>query len=199
MLPRREAFRSTAPRLRRGEDRVRPVSASLQRWLTAPGSLTARLRAHGQVDVVVVFQGSARLWPIEARDLRQRNGHVREVILRIDGRPAVWARSTTPHRALRGPWKALRGLGTRPLAELLFSRRHVCREPLVSHHPRRHSLAVTHLHRQWAGLMPGQPAHEAPNWARSSVFWRSGQPLRVLEVFAPWVTALNAHELGRRR
>ena len=198
MLPRR----TTAPAIRRSRHRAsspaKPVDPRHQAWLTAPGSLTARLRAHGQVDVVVLFQGSRKLWPIESQDLRQRHGHVREVVLQIDGRPAVWARSTTPHRALRGPWKALRGLGCRPLAELLFQRRHVCREPLVAHHTKRHSLAMSHLLRQWARQQPPDQPLTTPKWARSSVFWRSGQPLRVLEVFAPWVLALDAHEVARR-
>lgn len=199
MLPRRTAVRPARSSRPRAPRPVRPVDPRAQAWLTAPGSLTARLRAHGHVDVVVLFQGSRRLWPIESRDLRQPNGHVREVILRIDGRPAVWARSTTPHRALRGPWKALLGLGCRPLAELLFQRRHVCRDPLQSHHPKRHSLAMSHLQTQWQPFAPHDRPGQTPLWARSSVFWRSGQPLRVLEVFAPWVLALDAHEVARQR
>jgi chorismate-pyruvate lyase len=30
-----------------------------------------------------------------------------------------------------------------------------------------------------------------PRWARSSVFWRHGHPLRVMEAFSPWVAALK--------
>jgi chorismate-pyruvate lyase len=29
-----------------------------------------------------------------------------------------------------------------------------------------------------------------PRWARSSVFWRHGHPLRVMEAFSPWVSTL---------
>lgn len=157
----------------------------------APGSLTARLRAHGRVEVQVQRQGSQRLWPEERRDLRCRSGHVREVILLLDGVPVVWARSATSHRALQGTWKALTGLGTRPLAELLFQRRHVGREPLRVQQLDRHGRAESRLR----AALPDGPH---PRWARSSVFWQHGQALRVMESFAPWIARLDAHRLIRQ-
>lgn len=165
------------------------VSASLRRWLLAPGSLTARLRAHGQVTVQVTRQGREALWPQEREALGTHEGHVREVVLLIDGRPAVWARSVTPLRAAKGPWQAMKGLGTRPLAELLFTRRQVQRTPLVGERWPRHSVERQHIVREWTrlGMVDRGPA---PVWCRRSVFWRRGQPLQVMESFAPWVTHL---------
>ena len=167
-----------------------PPSPALNAWLQAPGSLTARLRAHGSVQVRVLRQGSAALWPSECADLHTRSGHVREVALLLDGVPVVWARSCTPHAALQGPWKSLRRLGTRPLAELLFLERQVLRDPLSSHALPRHGLEERHLRAHWNALRP-QPT---PRWARSSVFWLHGQPLRVMEAFAPWVARLSAYD-----
>ncbi len=193
MLPRSAAPSLPSPRsahhhgLRRDPH---PPSASLHAWLTAPGSLTARLRAHGVVEVRVQRQGSQRLWPEERRDLACRSGHVREVVLLLDGVPVVWARSATSNRALHGPWKALTGLGARPLAELLFQRSHVCREPLRIQQLARHGRAEARLRAAWPGPLP--------RWARSSVFWQHGQPLRVMESFAPWVEELDAHRLTRQ-
>jgi chorismate--pyruvate lyase len=164
----------------------------LRRWLTAPGSLTARLRALGPVDVLVQHQGTRRLWPAERRALGGLTaGHVREVILRVEGQPMVWARSVTSCRSLRGPWKALKGLGSRPLAELLFSHARVQREPLAPHLWRRGGPEQGRARRQWQGL-PGMrsaaPAiTRAPERARASVFWHHGQPLRVMEAFSPRV------------
>lgn len=192
MLPRSAVPRLSQRRARRSprpRQDPHPANPSLLAWLTAPGSLTARLRAHGRVDVRVQRQGSQRLWPEERRDLGCRSGHVREVLLLLDGEPVVWARSATSHRALHGPWKALTGLGTRPLAELLFQHRHVCREPLRIQPLARHGCAAARL-RQAA--LPADP-----RWARSSVFWQQGQPLRVMESFAPWITRLDAHRLLR--
>jgi chorismate--pyruvate lyase len=195
MLPRCSAAPSLpshrAARHKRQRREAHPASAALHAWLVAPGSLTARLRAHGKVEVQVQRQGSQRLWPEERRDLRGRSGHVREVILLLDGRPVVWARSATSHRALQGSWKALTGLGTRPLAELLFLHRHVDRQPLRVERLAPHGRAESRLRAAWPG--------PHPLWARSSVFRQHGQALRVMESFAPWIATLDAHRLIRHK
>lgn len=167
---------------------VQPVSPALRRWLKAPGSLTARLRALGTVHVEVMSQGTQRLWPAERRLLKQASGHVREVILCLDGQPVVWARSVTSQRALKGPWKALKGLGSRPLAELLFSHARVRRGRLTQHAWRRAGPEQARARRDWhrvdrrrPSASPGSP----PGWARQSVFWHHGLPLRVMESFSP--------------
>lgn len=162
----------------------------LGRWLQAEGSLTSRLRLHGEVAVQVLRQGTAALWADEQEDLHARGGYVREVVLLLNGRPAVWARSATTHPAIQGPWRAIRGLGTRPLAELLFAGRHAEREPLQAHHLVRGSRQERHIGRQWQHLPQAAEGAAMPRWSRSSVFGRSGHPLRVMEAFSPWVCAL---------
>jgi chorismate--pyruvate lyase len=170
---------------------ITPTNPRLAAWLQADGSLTSRLRVYGHIEVVVLAQGSSRLWQQEQFDLQCPSGHVREVMLLLDGRPAVWARSATSHRAITGAWRALRGLGNRPLAELLFSGSRVCRSPLLPHHLIRTSAEEKHMRTQWTRLPGEQHSMPAPRWARSSVFWRHGQPLRVMEAFAPWVATLK--------
>lgn len=167
---------------------------SLARWLAAPGSLTARLRQHGQVKVQVLSQGRQRLSPQERQALGCAQGHVREVVLHLDGRAAVWARSSTPLRAVKGPWRAIKGLGTRPLAELLFEHQRVVRDALWAAPLHKGAPARQHLARQWAQLTPG--AGPTPRWARCSVFWHHGQPLQVQECFAPWVGWLPTRTRG---
>lgn len=187
MLP-RHAPSHPAPKARR-----QALNRALRGWLTAPGSLTARLRLHGVVTVQVQSQGRQRLWPQERRALGASVGHVREVVLRVDGRPAVWARSSTPLGAVKGPWRAIKGLGQRPLAELLFTHRRVLRDPLWSEALGATGPAHAHLLRQWqTGLACPALADAAPRWARRSVFWHQGQPLQVLEAFAPWLQGLCA-------
>lgn len=207
MLSRPHALPSSAPlsvrvsrrRPAANANRAGPVPPRLRQWLAAPGSLTARLRLHGKVRVEVIDQGRRKLWPQERRALACSVGHVREVVLRIDERPAVWARSSVPVRSVKGPWQAIRGLGTRPLAELLFSHRAVRRGPLKAMRLCAHSLAGRHMARQWARLQPAASCTAgprprrlapAPLWARHSLFHHQGQPLQVLEAFAPWVTTL---------
>jgi chorismate--pyruvate lyase len=175
------------------------LPVSLQRWLSAPGSLTARLRLHGHVTVEVLSQGRQTLWPQERAVLGAQQGYVREVALRIDGRPAIWARSCTTLRAVKGPWRAVKGLGTRPLAELLFEHGRVRRDPLVALRLARQSPQRCHLSREWRGLKTTEtkaPVAPLPSWTRRSVFRHQGHPLQVLESFSPWVTLLTA---GPRR
>lgn len=167
-----------------------PSDPALRRWLYAPHSLTARLRQHGPVLVRVQRQGRMPLLHAEQRDLRTRHGYVREVVLFLRGRPAVWARSATTHRAVQGPWKAMRGLGTRPLAELLFSGAPLPRDPLQARRAPRRGRLDQSIRRQWQALQDGQLPAAQPRWARSSVFWRRGAPLRVMEVFSPWIAGL---------
>jgi len=164
-----------------------PVSADLRRWLAAPGSLTARLRLHGEVTVEVLAQGRLPLWHQERRALGCQAAHVREVLLRVDGRAAVWARSATPLSAVKGPWAPIRGLGKRPLAELLFNDHRVQREPLQTRHLHRGSPLQRRMRQAWAAHAPGTAL---PRWARHSVFRHRGEPLQVLEAFAPWLAGL---------
>ena len=192
MLPRLPAVpRSDSALARSHGGRRGAVAPGLRRWLSAPGSLTARLRLHGQVSVQVLSQGRRTLWPQERAALRCREGHVREVVLRINGRAAVWARSSTPLGAVKGPWRAIKGLGTRPLAELLFEHTQVRRDPLIAQALPLQSPQRRRLARQWAHLSP-MPPDPAPIWTRRSVFWHRGHPLQVLESFAPWATTLPA-------
>ena len=164
---------------------------ALRRWLQADGSLTARLRQHGQVTVQVLAQSAMPLWREERLDLGVRCGYVREVVLLLDAVRVVWARSATQLHTIEGPWRAMRGLGTRPLAELLFAGRRVQRTPLRAHHLVKRSAMERHLRNQWLHLPQQTTGAEVPQWARSSVFWHKGQPLRVMEAFAPWVGSLR--------
>ncbi len=189
--PQRSAAQGRA-RLPRGAGRQ--AIGPARHWLNATGSLTARLRGLGQVTVHKLRQGHQALQPIEQDLLGMAHGHVREVLLRVDGQAAVWARSVTPVGATRGAWRAMRGLGNRPLAELLFTDRAVRRAPLCARRLQRHAPGAAVMRRDWAqarapstgpGSAPGP--HGAPAWMRWSVFHRRGQPLLVQEAFAPWV------------
>ncbi|MFN3617958.1 MAG: chorismate--pyruvate lyase family protein [Aquabacterium sp.] len=168
----------------------------LRAWLQAGGSLTARLRRHGVVQVQVCRQGSQRLWAHEARAVGTPHGHVREVVLWVNDRPAVWARSVTAAAHTRGPWRAIKGLGSRPLAEVLFISAGIHREPLQAERWPSHSLPWRHRLQAWHTTLR-HPAHPlsaplppSPVWGRHSVFIRRGAPLMVTECFAPWLVAL---------
>lgn len=162
-------------------------------WLGARGSLSARLAGAGQsFDVQVLRQGRQRMRADEARALgRARVGpaYVREVLLRVDDVPVVFARSVTWHANSNGPWRSLRGLGTRPLADVLFQRLGLKRMPLEFARFKPVSRWQRDVAQAWR-LASGSPVTDSALPARRSVFTRYGAPLLVMEVFAaahaPW-------------
>ena len=152
----------------------------LRRWLAATGSLSARLARTGDVfSVQVLRQGRLPLLPDEAAALGvadARLGYVREVLLKVDGQTVVFARSVTAHAHSLGAWRSVRGLGSRPLADVLFKRSGITRQALQY----QRFKPATALQRQVQQLCPGAP-RSLP--ARRSVFLRQGAPLVVMEVF----------------
>jgi chorismate--pyruvate lyase len=151
-------------------------------WLSRPGSLTAHLRRHcAAFNVVRLRQGPGRPHLDECEPLhlsRPQTVLVREVLLRCGDRPLVFAHSVTLRDSLAGPWRALAGLGNRPLGEALFLNPRIIREPLCyrridARHP---------LYRAAAAAIP-----EAPRWlwARRARYLLDGAPLLVSEVFLP--------------
>ena len=82
---------------------------AIKRWLKAGGSLSARLAASGKTfSVQVLRQGRAPLKPDEALALglgHKRTGYAREVLLRVDGVPVVFARSVTAQHNAVGAWR----------------------------------------------------------------------------------------------
>ena len=166
----------------------------VRRWLGAQGSLSARLGDAGQSFCVQLLQqGRQRLQADEARALGLQGsgpGYVREVLLRVDDVAVVFARSVTAHAFSLGPWRAMRGLGTRPLADLLFRPvAGIARTPLEFARLRPASRARRQLARAWRGAT-GEALVPRALPARRSGFKRRGAPLLVMEVFAarqaPW-------------
>ena len=171
---------------------------SLRDWLRAPGSLSRRLARLGQRFTVQVLR--QRVVPFRALE-RAALGLpprgltvVREVILRVDDAPMVWARSAVHQRATIGPWRAIKGLGSRPLAHLLYDDYRIHRSELKPRRLARHSHTRRHAARQWlAATGEAMPAQML--WSRNSVFDRCGAQLRVMELFAP---ELRGRRPGRR-
>ncbi len=102
-------------------------------WLTRPGSLTAHLRRHCPAfNVRRLRQGHGQphfdeLAPLQLE--RRQWVLVREVLLRCGERPLIFAHSVASLASIHGPWRALVGLGNRPLGEALFLNPRIHREP----------------------------------------------------------------------
>jgi chorismate--pyruvate lyase len=190
--------------------RVVPALAGQRAWLTGEGSLTGRLRQAARTfEVVRIAQRRGRACNDEVACIRPAVGRgdglqglpggqrgaprrlatlAREVLLECDGLPMVFAHSVIDASALRGRWRWLAGLGTRPLGEALFS------DPLV----RRGPLRFRRLRapdRRYQGAAAELAARGLPVprslWARRSVFSAGGRQLLVTEVFLPAVASLH--------
>ena len=164
-----------------------PLDRALRAWLQSDGSLSRRLSlSFGSFKVQLLVQGTAPATKDELHALqrcgvgspRLQRCHVREVVLWGNGRPLVHARSVLPAVQAQLTWRAVRGLGQRPLADLLFG-------PRAAHCTRLGSLCMAPLQARRLGDWLGWTDH--PLWCRRSVFTRRGVPLLVTEWFAPAV------------
>jgi chorismate--pyruvate lyase len=161
--------------------------AYLRRWLIDRGSLTERLRARcREFAVEVTAQGGA----VPVRDERvlvgTRPGEralVREVRLLCDGRPMVFAHSVVSRTGLRGPWRMLSRLGSRPLGAALFA------DPRVRRFPLRFAQ-ITRRHPLYARACAAARERPRALWARRSLFVAGASPLLVTEVFLPRLAEL---------
>ncbi len=163
-----------------------PVAAgALRPWLTDRGSLTARLQRYaGPITVQVLFQGLRRVNRDETF-LFALSAHVlvREVLLLCGHTPLVFAHTVLARDGLRGAWRSIARLGTRPLGAALFADPRVTRFPL-----RQKKLPRSHaLHRQAVGQLQ---CPLPPLWARRSIFAVGKSPILVSEVFLPAILNL---------
>lgn len=160
-----------------------PAQHRLASWLSAGGSLTAHIRRVGHdFRVSRLSQRCGLSLPEECAVLgRHRGVLAREVLLMEGVVPLVFAHSVVAQEDTYGAWRAVRGLGSRPLAELLFADRDVSRQALQY----RIVTATDPLGRR---ILRALPQSRFPFWARRSVFRKHGAPLLVTEVFLPAIT-----------
>jgi chorismate--pyruvate lyase len=163
--------------------------APLRHWLTGDGSLTAKLVAHSAAfRVQRLHQRTALCLADEAQVIGMaRRGRVweREVLLRCDERPVVFAHTVVPMSASADDWPLFNALGERSLGSTLFG------DPLV----RRGAL-------EYARLRPGHPLMARASaalggavfsvlYARRCLYRRHQGSLLVTEVFLPSVLELS--------
>ena len=152
-------------------------------WLLDRSSLTLRLQhaCEGEFSVEVVSQRMEPPMLSEARALGrppQELALVRQVRLRCNGEPWVFARTIIPLPSLRRGLRQLALLGSRPLGAILFAdptmRRSEVEVARIGHGKRLYRRALGHS---------TTPRGEI--WGRRSVFTLRGQPLLVSEFFLP--------------
>ncbi len=171
------------------------LRADIRNWLLDDGSLTGRLTdlGRGAFSVLRLYQGWQVPLPSERRLLDipcRQQALVREVALRLDGAPVVFARSVLPISSLTGSLAHLRRLQNRPLGAILFSHPGMQRSPF--------ELALLPGR---SGYLPEHLRQTAPAWARRSRFEIEGKGIMVSEVFLgsfrPWPAILPVHRTQR--
>nr|WP_188130109.1 chorismate lyase [Massilia mucilaginosa] len=166
---------------------------ALRAWLTSGGSLTARLVAHSKAfRVQRLHQRRAPCLADEAAALglpRTVQVLEREVLLRCDERPVVFAHTMVPLSASASDWPLFGGLGERSLGSTLFYDPQVLRGEL-----------------EFARIRAGHPLMERARaalgmdadtvlYARRCLYRRHRGILLVTEVFLPPVLALARRDL----
>ncbi len=165
----------------------RPIcTPDIRPWLIDDGSLTARLKArYADFSVQPVVLEYAKAFRDEAEKLGPKayqTALIREVLLMGNGQPAVFAHSVLPRASLRGQWRILGKLGSKPLGEALFANPRVKRTALE--------------YKKLSACSPISmrvPEHiqikGAVLWARRSLFKLGRAKILVTEVFLPHILA----------
>jgi chorismate lyase len=175
------------PRDKRWLRRPPHSAGRFRAWLTDRNSLTSRIEARCPAfRVKLVFQGLRRV----NRDERFLWGRgaggralVREVHLLCRRTPVVFAHSVIDPRALRGTWRRLARLGSRPLGAALFADPRIRRYPLLQKKLNPHH----ELYRRACAALRARPPYL---WARRSLFTLHKSPILVTEVFLPGILKL---------
>ncbi|MYN02567.1 chorismate lyase [Pseudoduganella sp. DS3] len=167
-------------------------------WLTGGGSLTAKLKAHSDAfRVQLLRQDTAICLADEANAIGyHRPGRVweREVLLRCDNTPVVFAHTVVPMSADASDWPLFSALGERSLGSTLFGDPRVRRGEL--HYAR---LRATHpLAMRARAALAAQGAEvpaDALLYARRCLYQRREGTLLVTEVFLPPVLKLHRNNV----
>jgi chorismate lyase len=170
--------------------RRRPVGADSrwQYWLVNRGLLTARIQERcARFSLRRLFQGPAKAGLDERFVAEPRTGRVlvREIALHCGAKPVVFAHSVVRARHLRGAWRGLASLGSRPLGAALFN------DPRVRRYPMRfRKLGPRHALHMKACRVAGRRLPAL--WARRTLYVLRQAPILVTEVFLPEL--LQAHD-----
>ena len=153
----------------------------LKNWLLDTGSLTERLQSQCRhFELQLIGQQSICISEREARHLGAEPGddqwQAREVILKGEGSPWVFARSLLPNALCNSD---LAELGNRPLGQIIFNDDRFEREP----------FQISRLDNPAYLLKRIQLDNAKQLWGRRSVFSYQQLKMSVAEVFLPCAPA----------
>ena len=165
-----------------------PANNPYRKWLTDKGSLTEKIKERSKgFKVIRCFQGvtAAGIDELSLMGCRYNQyTHVREVILVADNQPVVFAHSIAKLHDMRGTWRNIGKLGTRPLAEALFA------DPKVSRLDIEYGQ-INSKHYLFKKMQSYDLILPKRLWARRSLFLLKRRRLLVTEIFLPQIEMLQ--------
>ncbi|MBM4207742.1 MAG: chorismate lyase [Gammaproteobacteria bacterium] len=150
-------------------------------WVYEPGSLTKRLRDYygNRIAVDLLFHQWRSPYLSECKQLNlpcYRFALTREVILHINNKPLLLARTIIPEETIKVAHRNLSHLGNRPLGEVIFSYPDL--ERIV--------MDLTLIKENgWTLKAQQKAAIEQPLWGRRTVYAIRQRPMLVSEFFLP--------------
>lgn len=164
---------------RRGSQHYLPEM--VQSWTYETSSLTQRLRDYygNNIAVGILFHQWRTPYLSESRQLQlplHRYGLIREVMLHINGKPLILARTVIPDETIKVAHRNLAHLGTRPLGEVIFSYPDLERITM--------DLTVVPPE-SWRTGMQNKASINQPIWGRRTVYAIHKKPMLVSEFFLP--------------
>ena len=137
-------------------------------WITEEGSLTERLKKEfDDVKVEVVYEGVYLL---------DKNFYVREVFLKSNDSPKIFARTLVKIEDLQESWSPLKNLGNRSLATILFNSSEIKKTSVLY----KELFLDDSLFMYVSSI---SPIHKKSLWARKSSWERQGAILDLIEIF----------------
>ncbi|MEY3289092.1 MAG: hypothetical protein RLZZ419_1334 [Pseudomonadota bacterium] len=159
------------------------IPENVQSWIYESGSLTQRLRHYygAGVAVNVLLQRWQTPFLSERRLLKlpeHQYSLIREVLLHVNGKPLILARTIIPATTVKTAKSNLSKLGSRPLGEIIFS------YPKLE----RVAMDVTFIALStWTPSALVEASIKQPIWGRRTVYAIAHQKMLVSEFFLPEV------------
>jgi len=157
------------------------LSTYEKHWLMDTYVLTSGLNAIQNADcqLGVIDETLNLLSDEEMMAFIDQNTHtawIRQIYHLVDDTPVIYARTVAPRVTFEQNQEALLSLKTRPIGEtMLYGKKNVKRSPFfyrqIHHHEPCYQRAFT------------TPDHPKTLWGRRSLFYISGDPLLITEVF----------------
>ena len=137
-------------------------------WITEEGSLTERLKKEfDDVKVEVVYEGVYLL---------DKNFYVREVFLKSNDSPKIFARTLVKIEDLQESWSPLKNLGDQSLATVLFNSPDIKKTSVFYKELFLDDSMFVHINSL-------SPIDKKSLWARRSSWEKQGAKLELIEIF----------------